>query len=220
LFVVFQETAMPRTIGFLLCVTLFAGCGDGPAPAVNQAPDKPVAATNQHGHSHAAEKPEPGDMSHGGEDDFRWDHLAAPRPDHDLVDLKNTKDPVSLEPVGTVRAEYKGYLVHFESDATRARFERKPIKFLNMLSLEPGKDGSVSLVDASTYQDAVTEFCMFMPESEVDPHGTVYLLHRGWKFYFCCWTGCGDKFMQDPAAAYDWYGLVERDGKLVRKASD
>jgi YHS domain-containing protein len=110
--------------------------------------------------------------------------------------------------------------VHFESDATKAKFDRKPIKFLNMLSLEPAVDGSVKLVDASDYQDAVTEFCPFMPESEVDPHGTVYILHRGWKFYFCCWTGCGDYFMQDPAAAYDWYGLVERDGKLVRKAGE
>ena len=71
-------------------------------------------------------------------------------------------------------------------------------------------------MDAAGYEKAVTEFCPFMPESEVDPHCSVYLLHRGWKFYFCCWSGCGDQFLRDPSAWYDYYGLADKDGKLVR----
>ena len=186
--------------------------------AANHAEDTHAAEETHSEETHAEEpKPEPKPMPHGDADEFRWDHLTAPKPDHELVDLANAKDPVSLEPVGDVKAEYKGYLVHFENAASKEKFEKKPIKFLNMLSLEPRVDGSVVLVDASTYQDAVTGFCPFMPESEVDPHGSVYLLHRGWKVYFCCWSGCGDKFMKNPADAYDWYGLVERDGKLMRK---
>jgi YHS domain-containing protein len=201
----------------ILCLAsaLLAACGDRSAP--NTATPVTNAPLN---HAHEDNHPaanEPSEHGSEKEDEFRWDHLTAPTPDHPLVDLKNAKDPVSLAPVGAVTLDYKGYTVHFESDATRAKFERKPIKFLNMLSLEPHVDGSVTLVDASSYQDAVTDFCPFMPESEVDPHGSVYLLHRGWKFFFCCWTGCGDKFMQNPAAAYDWYGLVERDGKLVKR---
>jgi YHS domain-containing protein len=211
---------MLRTVALLLCAaTLLAACGEKPAS------ENTVAAPHDHAHAeNAGEHPANHDKAprHGSSDEpeFRWDHIKAPAPGHETIDLKNEKDPVSLKPVSSVTAEYKGYLVHFESEATRARFERKPIKYLNMLSLEPRVDGGVFLVDASTYKDAVTEFCPFMPESEVDPHGTVYLLHRGWKIFFCCWTGCGDYFLQDPAKAYDWYGLVERDGKLVRKADE
>lgn len=212
---------MKRLFAIVICAAALAACGEKPTPTAND----PAPAAQPH-ENHAHEDHSSGEMQnqpkedhakHGDRPEFRWDHLTAPKPDHELVDLKNAKDPVSLLPVGTVTAEYKGYLVHFESDATKTKFERKPIKFLNMLSLEPHPDGSVTLVEASNYQDAVTEFCPFMPESEVDPHGTVYLLHRGWKIFFCCWTGCGDYFMQDPPAAYGYYGLVERDGKLVKK---
>lgn len=151
-----------------------------------------------------------------GMTDFRWDHLTPPGRPTTLVELENDLDPVSLNPVDKVVLSYKGFVIRFENDRTRERFRRKPIKYLNQLSLEPQVNGTVVQVNAATYQDAVTELCPFMPESEVDPHGTVYLLHRGWRFYFCCWTGCGDQFMQNPALWYDYYGLKDRAGSLVR----
>lgn len=215
---------MHRLLILLLCLPALAGCGQEPARApdtpVNEAPHTHNEPPTEHNSStHEPETHAPaGHAGHGGtEEEFRWDHIKAPAPDHELIDLKNDKDPVTLKPVADITFEYKGYLVHVESDATRDKFENKPIKYLNMLSLEPRADGSVLLVDASSYQDAVTDFCPVMTESEVDPHGSVYLLHRGWKVFFCCWSSCGDEFLRDPAKFYDWYGLVERDGKLVRK---
>jgi YHS domain-containing protein len=196
------------------------GHADGPSGG-NQAAGMPGMNHAERDHKmpgHGSDDPPPRPGYPPIDDpDFRWDLISTPKPDHELIDLKNEKDPVTLEPSKDVTLEYKGYLVHFESESAKAKFEKKPIKFLNSLSLEPRVDGSVFLVDVSDYQDAVTEFCPFMPDSEVDPHGSVYILHRGWKFYFCCWTGCGDYFMKNPAAAYGYYGLVERDGKLVKK---
>ena len=52
---------------------------------------------------------------------------------------------------------------------------------------------------------------------EIDPEGDVFILHRGFKVYFCCWSGCADEFLEDPSKHYAHYGLEEKDGKLVRK---
>lgn len=217
---------MKTLIALLLPLLLLAACGDKPpAPA----PDNHSHAHGNAGHTdhaanapgHAANEaaPEGGHAQHS-KITFNWDELKPPAPAGEIVDLKNTKDPVTLKPIaepGKVTVDYKGYRVHFESEATRAKFNRKSLKYLNSLSLEPQVDGSVKLVDATNWVDRVTETCPLMEGSEVDPHGTVYLLHRGFKIFFCCWTGCGDGFMQEPSKYYDWYGLVEKDGKLQLK---
>lgn len=226
---------MIRTIALLVAALILAACGSQNPPAANT----PVSDGHNHVHPagnsaanavvdpHAGHAMPAGNEAapHGGTSKvtFNWDEVVPPLKTHTLQDLKNEKDPVSLKPVapdGSVTVDYKGFRIHFESPATRDKFNRKPLKYLNMLSLEPAVDGSVSLVDASTYQDRVTDTCPVMVESEVDPHGTVYLLHRGYKFFFCCWTGCGDAFMQDPARYYAWYGLIEKDGKLVPKGQE
>src|SRR5688572_14659710 len=110
---------MLRTVALLLCAaTLLAACGEKPAS------ENTVAAPHDHAHAeNAGEHPANHDKAprHGSSDEpeFRWDHIKAPAPGHETIDLKNEKDPVSLKPVSSVTAEYKGYLVHFESEATR-----------------------------------------------------------------------------------------------------
>lgn len=222
---------MKTLLALALPLLLLAACGAEPAaPAKdNHGHDHSAAANAAHGnhagHTDAGNAPAAnapaadGHMQHS-KITFNWDELKPPAPAGELVDLKNAKDPVTLKPIaepGKFTVDYKGYRVHFATDATRAKFNRKSLKYLNSLSLEPQVDGSVRLVDASNWVDCVTETCPLMEGSEVDPHGTVYLLHRGFKIFFCCWTGCGDGFMQDPARYYDWYGLVEKDGKLQLK---
>ena len=71
-------------------------------------------------------------------------------------------------------------------------------------------------MDASKYEKATAEKCAIMG-GDIDPDGDVFILHRGFKVYFCCWSGCADEFMQDPSKHYAHYGLEEKDGKLVRK---
>lgn len=211
---------MKRLPALFVPVLLLAACG-GSQP---ETPNAPAPANAAHAHNHtpasnaAANAAHDPDMGHGLKIDFNWDALKPPAPRGEVVELNNEKDPVTLKPAqAAITTDYKGFRVRFESEATRTRFLRKSLKYLNMLSLEPLTDGGVKLVDAAAYQARATEFCPMMPESEVDPHGTVYLLHRGFKIYFCCWTGCGDAFMREPAKYYDHYGLVERDGKLVTK---
>lgn len=204
----------------ILCAFVLAACGNEPAP--NIAPTNTPADDSAHRHDHTDAHMED-DKGHApSKVTFNWDTLTPPLRTGEVVDLKNEKDPATLKPVATpaITVDYKGFRVHFESEKTRARFERKPLKYLNMLGLEPLVDGSVKQVDADSFEPLVTETCPVMVDSEVDPHGTVYLLHRGFKFYFCCWTGCGDAFMQEPAKYYDWYGVVEKDGKLVRKPAE
>lgn len=226
---------MIRIAALILPALLIAACGSQSPPAANAPAENAPAHVHPASNSPANEATDPhaghtmpkGNEAapHGGTTKvtFNWDELVPPVKTHTLQDLKNEKDPVSLKPVApdaAVTVDYKGFRVHFESQATRDKFNRKPLKYLNMLSLEPAVDGSVSLVDAATYQDRVTDTCPVMVDSEVDPHGTVYLLHRGYKFFFCCWTGCGDAFMQDPAKYYAWYGLVEKDGKLIPRGQE
>jgi len=224
------EIAMKTLFTLLVPLAFIAACSQepAPAPAVNTAHehakgdehaghDKPAANHADHKSNDSAPTDE--HASHG-KITFNWDELKPPAPAGELVDLKNTNDPVTLKPIekpGVITVEYKGYRVHFETEATRAKFNRKSLKYLNSLSLEPRVDGSVKHVDAANWIDRAPDKCPFMEDSEIDPHGQVYLLHRGFKIFFCCWTGCGDGFMQDPSKVYDYYGLVEKDGKLQLK---
>lgn len=197
----------------LLLLPVLVACGTEP-PANTPHHGHAAAAT----HNHAPEA-QAGSKGHPADTDFSWEALKPPRPSV-ITDLGNTRDPHTRKPIdqGTaVTAEYKGFRIHFESENTRQRFFKQPIRYLAELALEPRTDGSVVRVDSSKHVDRAPDLCPMMPDSSIDPHGTVFLLHRGYKFYFCCWTGCGDAFMQDPAKYYAYYGLAERDGALVLK---
>ena len=192
-------------LGLVGCVSV-----SGPAPAEPLSP-APVAVL---------QPPEKDKHGHDGDGRFRWDALKVPAAAGEPVALENENDPVTrhaIPPGSGVTLNYKGYEVRFEDALSRWRFEGKPLKYLNQLNLEPHVDGTVERVDASAYRDAAPAVCTFMP-SEIDPFGSVYVLHRGWKVYFCCWTGCGDGFLQDPARHYAHYGLTDvgPDRPLVR----
>lgn len=137
-----------------------------------------------------------------------------------ISNLANTTDPVTGAIVTDgdgVTLDHKGFRIRFASDDSKAKFEKKPIRYYAKLSLEPSKDDAVKKVDASTYQNsAPPEDCPFcaMP---IDLEGDVYILHRGFKIFFGCWGGCYEKFLADPAKHYAAYGLMEKDGKLTRK---
>ncbi|MCC6572260.1 MAG: hypothetical protein IT462_00595 [Planctomycetes bacterium] len=134
------------------------------------------------------------------------------------VDLGNEADPVSgakLDDKKTV-IEHKGWKIGFADEASSKKFLKNATRYSAKLSLEIGADGKWTKVDASKYEKATAETCPIMG-GDIDPEGDVFILHRGFKFYFCCWSGCADEFLEDPAKHYAHYGLVEKDGKLVRK---
>ena len=131
----------------------------------------------------------------------------------------NSIDPVSGESITashSYQLEYHGFTINFSSEQNRARFERRPIEFLHVLSLEKSSSGEVTLVDAASYADPPTmpAACPLMG-GKIYPEDEVYILHRGWRIYFCCWSGCATNFLADPAKHYHHYGLVERKGQLV-----
>lgn len=133
-------------------------------------------------------------------------------------ELENATDPISGKAVGDKPTvlEHKQWKVRFENEANRDKFLKKPIRYYAKLALEPAKDDKLLKVDASKYEKAAPATCGIMG-GDIDPDGDVFILHRGFKVFFCCWSGCGDEFVADPAKYYDHYGLVEKDGKLVRK---
>lgn len=159
-----------------------------------------------------ASKPTPEDK-----EPQKQDPKPEPKPEP-VLDLKNAGDPVSGKAVGEapVVLEHKGWNIRFESEANRDKFLKKPVRYYASLSLEPGTGDKLLKVDASTYEKAAPATCGIMG-GDIDPDGDVFVLHRGFKVYFCCWGGCGDEFVANPSKYYDHYGLVEKDGKLSRK---
>lgn len=134
------------------------------------------------------------------------------------VDLGNATDPVTsakLDDKKTV-VEHKGWKIGFADEASSKKFLKNPTRYSAKLSLEIGADGKWTKVDASKYEKATAESCPIMG-GDIDPEGDVFILHRGFKVYFCCWSGCPDEFLENPAKHYAHYGLVEKDGKLVRQ---
>lgn len=133
-------------------------------------------------------------------------------------ELENANDPVSGKAAGDKPTvlEHKGWKIRFETEANRDKFLKKPIRYYATLSLEPTGDGKLLKVDPAGYEKAAPATCGIMG-GDIDPDGDVFVLHRGFKVYFCCWSGCGDEFVANAAKYYDHYGLVEKDGKLVRK---
>ncbi len=139
------------------------------------------------------------------------------------TDLKNKTDPVNGVTIGDdhdkhFHTVFHGFLIHFATDDTLARFKRRPTQFMQKLGLEQTSKGDVLKVDASSYRNppVIPDVCPMMG-GDVDPDGDVYILHRGWRIYFCCWMGCATDFLADPTPHYAVYGLTERDGKLVAK---
>jgi YHS domain-containing protein len=137
-------------------------------------------------------------------------------------DLRNDKDPVDKSDIkeqGKFTKVYYGFKVHFSSEANGQTFEKRPYRYLHYLSLEPiDADARVKKVDAANYIDAAPATCPVMG-NEIDTEDEVYILHRGFRVYFCCWMGCWKKFLTEPTKYYDAYGLEEKDGKLVKKSS-
>lgn len=138
------------------------------------------------------------------------------------VDLKNKTDPVTGGAIGDdhdkhAHAVFHGFQIHFVDDKSVQRFKRHPRRYMQKLELEQTLDGSVVKVDASTYvTPKLPEECPFCG-MKIDADGDVYILHRGFKIFFGCWGGCDGKFLKDAAANYAHYGLVEKEGKLVKK---
>lgn len=188
---------------------------------------------NDHGaatetpHDHNAHEQTNDHAGHNGDD-----HTKHNAPDHAdtgdgvfggevKLDLRNSDCPVTGDYVGAghdshAHAVYHGFLIHFADEDAVARFKRQPIRYLQRLELEKTPKGEVIKVDASTFKDPprMPQECPMMG-GDITPEDEVYILHRGWRIYFCCWAGCADDFLEDPAAHYAVYGLEEKDGELV-----
>lgn len=138
------------------------------------------------------------------------------------TDLANKEDPVSGD---TIEANvdqsvvYHGFKVHFAEEKSIKKFKRRPIEFFVALKLELTKDGEVKQVDPADFKDTpvIPETCPLMG-GDITTDDGVYIFHRGYKIYFCCWNGCWKDFLAEPAKYYGDYGLVEKDGKLTPKS--
>lgn len=135
-----------------------------------------------------------------------------------VMDLGNRVDPVTGQELAAnpIYLEHKGWRIGLADESTQKRFQKNPIRYYTPLSLEPTTEGKLLRVDPSGFEKALADECPIMG-NPIDPDGKVYLLHRGFKIYFCCWSGCADEFLANPAKHYAHYGLIEKDGKLVRK---
>lgn len=136
------------------------------------------------------------------------------------TDLENEKDPVSDKEVGDGEHHviYHGFKVHFADEKSIKKFKRRPIQFLTSLELEKTTDGDVKKVDPTDFKDppVIPDTCPMMG-GDVFAEDGVYILHRGYRIYFCCWNGCADDFLAESSKHYAAYGLEEKDGKLVPK---
>lgn len=185
-----------------------------------------LTAPAKGGHAeHAPARQAPDDGKAGGmnkgDGDKKADDSAAETPSEEpseLKDLLNANDPVTGEKLADAKLvlEHKGWRINFANDDSRKKFEKNPNRFYAKLSLEPTSDGKLSVVDGSKYEKATAETCAIMG-GDIDPDGDVFILHRGFKVYFCCWSGCADKFLKEPSRYYAHYGLEEKGGKLVKK---
>lgn len=138
----------------------------------------------------------------------------------ETVDLKNPIDPVTgnkIQENSVLSAFHKGFIIHFSSKKSKQKFLKQAIKYYAKLSLEPLADGTIKKVDTSQFRVSVTpEKCPIMGGG-ITPKNDVYILHRGFKIYFCCWSGCYEDFLTNPENYYNSYGLEEKNGALVLK---
>lgn len=155
-------------------------------------------------------------------------HQAAPPPANvpqpvlppltQATELKNTTDPVGGEPIRAgddFSWVYKGFRVRFATERNRLKFQRNPVRYLQKLGLEMQGE-ALAQVDADSYRDARPAVCPLMG-NEIPADSDVFILHRGWRIYFCCWEDCWEQFLAEPARYYDAYGLQEQGGQLVAK---
>jgi YHS domain-containing protein len=139
------------------------------------------------------------------------------------TDLKNAKDPVTGKEIAE-RADhhvvYRGFKIRFEGESTLKRFKRRPVQYFVPLGLELTAKREVKKVNPEDFKDppVIPATCPFMGGDIIKEDG-VYMFHRGYRIYFCCWNGCWEDFLKDPAKHYGEYGLNEQDGKLVPKES-
>ncbi len=189
---------MKYAIGFLAAFVVVAVV----VAAVRFSGDEPETdvATHDHGdHGDESDNTDHADADHADHTqhhDDHADHEGGGDADRDPawggeveLDLKNTVDPVSGEDVGDDHGAhhhrvYHGFLIHFASEDTGAKFHRTPIRYLAKLELEPTVDGEVIKVDASSYETPdLPDECPFcsMP---LDEEGDIYILHRNFKIFF------------------------------------
>ena len=174
-----------------------------------------------------AEDPHKGHDMGGKEDDAKDDgdkETVKPEWDGEVdTDLKNKNDPVSGKEVGESEHNvvYHGFKVHFAEEKSITKFKRRPIQYLASLELEKTTDGKVKKVDPADFKDPpiIPDTCPMMG-GDIFADDGVYIFHRGYKIYFCCWNGCADDFLAAPSKHYAVYGLEEKDGKLVPKKQD
>jgi YHS domain-containing protein len=139
------------------------------------------------------------------------------------TDLANGKDPVTGGKVGDdhdnqAHVVYNGFRIHFADGNSIKKFKRRPIQYLVALELEKTTDGKVKKVNPDDFKDppVIPATCPMMG-GDIFADDGVYIFHRGYKIYFCCWSGCADDFLKEPSKHYAEYGLQEQDGKLVPK---
>jgi hypothetical protein len=135
-----------------------------------------------------------------------------------LTFLNNTLDPITGRVIGSdpILLDYYGFQIRFADERSVAEFRNNEFRFLCRLSLEYLGPSSVKFVNAASFPIRRVETCFSMG-GEIDYSDDVFLLHRGYKFYFCCWPphGCGQDFLDNPGEAYGHYGLRDEGGTLV-----
>lgn len=127
--------------------------------------------------------------------------LLAPVKVPGVLDLRNGKDPVSGKKAAEFHADWKGIRVHFEGAATRAAFEKDPVKYLGKLGLE--WDKSIKGLRLENEKCPVTG-------RAVDK--TQFADKNGLRAYACCGK-CKAKLWADPgktakALGYAWIPAV------------
>jgi YHS domain-containing protein len=227
---------MKYALAFIASFALFAGVTSFIRV---QASDAPVAETQpQDQDENKREAPKKGDDkkdAHDGhdmgekkddakKDDAKKDDAKKETPEWDgevETDLANKTDPVSGVEIPEGAQHYvvhHGFKVHFADEKSIKKFKRRPIQYFVPLELEKTTDGKVKKVNAEDFKDPpiIPATCPFMG-GDISKDDGVYIFHRGYRIYFCCWNGCWEDFLKEPSEYYGEYGLVDKDGKLVPK---
>jgi YHS domain-containing protein len=136
-------------------------------------------------------------------------------------ELDNPRDPVSAEPLDNLTTApitrvTHGLRIRFANERSAARFMQEPIAFFAALDLELLPDGTVRHArDADALDPPIIPVTCPLMGGTIDRTAKVYLLHRGYRIYFCCWSGCWEDFLANPSAYYAAYGLREQAGSLT-----
>ncbi|MCA8916697.1 MAG: hypothetical protein KDB90_14990 [Planctomycetes bacterium] len=222
--------AFIASFALVAATTAFVRVQAGEAPIADAAPQHHQDDAKEHpkkddghdGHDMGDKKDE-GHDAHGNDGDKKEEKKEESEWDGEVkTDLKNETDPVSGDKIGEDAKHsvvYHGFKVHFSEDKSIAKFKRRPIQYCAALGLERTTEGEIKKVDPDEFKDppTIAATCPIMGGDIVKEDGT-YILHRGYRIYFCCWNGCWEKFLKEPSKYYGEYGLEEKDGKLQPKA--